>query len=622
MMKYLLVAILTLASQQAPSQSKAVLEGRILHAGSTAPIPNVQVTLVGQAAAGTVTPDLAARIQSLTDSGNQLGVGQAAIDNAIANLQANSPGSQTSVLTDISGRFTFRDLAPGRYTIRATGEGFFGPPVNGTSPTQISKVITIEAQKPVTPVELFMVKGAVISGRIRDPNGQPVSGVTIAATRVTYTNGRAQWTTVSSKATDDRGEYRIFWVAPGNYNVGTLARTISSIPNPQDSWARTFFPGVSDTSSATVLNVKDGEDLTGIDFTIQTLPQNTLFKISGRAINPFAVPNTNTGAVDRGLSSFMLAPREPGILDSPNPPSVQNALPVQSRPNGEFEIRNVHQGSYDLIAYFQPLVAAPVPSPPPAAPPLPGVPPPPPPPPPVRRYDIARARVEVRNSDVEGVQLTIQKGSDVRGQVTNQSATPIALEKLRINFRSQDVIPETFVTIIGSIPVDSTGSFSVQDVLAARVSLQVTGLPDTAYVADIRLGGVSVIDSGLIFDNQPMTNLEILVNGSGGAVEGMVQNSDRKPAANATVALVPSETHRLNPMMFKNVQSDEMGHFLVKGLAPGDYTIYAWESVLPTAWMNAEFLAKYQGRGHAIRATSGSRSDTQLDLIPDETIRR
>jgi len=620
MLKYLLAALLALGSQQAPSQSKSTLEGRILHAGSTAPIPNVQVTLIGQVTS--ITPELAARIQSTIDQGNQLGVGQAAIDSAVASLQANTGGQQNSVLTDTSGHFSFRDLAPGRYTVRATLDGYFGTPMNGSAPTQITKTITIEAQKPVTPVDLFMTKGAVISGRIRDPNGQAVSGVTIAATRVTYTNGRAQWTTVSSKATNDLGEYRIFWVAPGKYNVGTVARNISTIPSPQDSWARTFFPGVTDTTSATVLTVKDEEDVTGIDFTIQTLPSNTLFKISGRALNPLAIPNVNTGAVDRSLNAFILAPREPGLLDAPTPPSVQNALPVGSRANGEFEIRNVRQGSYELIAFFQPPVAAPAPIPQPAAPPTAGGPTLPRPIPPARRYEIARAHVDVRNSDVEGVQLTIQKGSDVRGQVTNQSAIPIALERLRLSFRSQDFIPDSFATIMGTTLVDASGAFFIPDVLAARLSLQVDGLPDTAYVSDIRLGGVSAIDSGLTFDNQPLTTMEIVVNGNGGAVEGFVQNSDRKPAANATVALVPSETHRLNPMSFKNVQTDEMGHFLIKGIAPGDYTVYAWESVFPTAWMNAEFLAKYQGRGRAVRATAGGRVDTQLDLIPDETTRR
>src|SRR5215471_2584745 len=137
MLKYLMAAVLALAVQQAPSQSKSNLEGRILHAGSYAPISGVQVTLAGQATS--MTPDLAARIQNAIDTGNQLGVGQAAIDNAVANLQANAGGQQSSVLTDTSGHFSFKDLAPGRYTIRAAREGYFGPPVNGSSPTQITK---------------------------------------------------------------------------------------------------------------------------------------------------------------------------------------------------------------------------------------------------------------------------------------------------------------------------------------------------------------------------------------------------------------------------------------------------------------------------------------------------
>src|SRR5262249_36089021 len=141
------------------------------------------------------------------------------------------------------------------------------------------------------------------------------------------------------------------------------------------------------------IQVRDGSEVSSIDFTIQSLASTSVFKITGRATNPLAVPNATTGAVDRTLSTFILSPREPGILDSINPPSMANSLPPNARPNGEFEIRNVRPGSYDLITYFIPPIT-PIPTPPAAA----GTPTTPPAPPPIRRYFIDRARVDVRNS--------------------------------------------------------------------------------------------------------------------------------------------------------------------------------------------------------------------------------
>jgi hypothetical protein len=110
-----------------------------------------------------------------------------------------------------------------------------------------------------------------------------------------------------SKATDDRGEFRIFWVAPGEYYVGLIA-----FPGPEDPWARTYFPGVTDPTVATALVVKDGAEIAEINFTLQTVSSAPTFKISGRAINPLAVPNPTTGAIDRIVNSFILSPRETG----------------------------------------------------------------------------------------------------------------------------------------------------------------------------------------------------------------------------------------------------------------------------------------------------------------------
>jgi hypothetical protein len=71
-------------------------------------------------------------------------------------------------------------------------------------------------------------------------------------------------------------------------------------------------------------------------------------------------------------------------------------------------------------------------------------------------------------------------------------------------------------------------------------------------------------------------------------------------------------------MMYKNAQTDDEGHFSIKGVAPGEYSMFAWENVYPTAWMNSDFLAKYQNRAHPVMASQGTHLDAQLELIPDD----
>jgi len=631
-MKVLLLSVLLmLAPSPAPQvtpTTTATIEGLVLRLGSKDPIPNALVTLIKAAPSGQpMSADAAAALSSLQEIIiSNPGLAQTTIDSlATSREQALglaagtlSQTNQTTVLTDAAGHFSFKDQTSGKYTVRATLDGFFGPSVNGFPSSSATKTVNIESQKPVPASDIYMSKGGVISGRLRDPNGQPASGVSVAAFRVTYTNGRPQWSQANGKATDDRGEFRIFWLPPGEYYVGITPRAVSAVPSLQDKWTRTFYPGVSDTAAAGVLTVKDGMETPGIDFSVQGSESTGIFKVSGRALNPVAVPNPTTGAVDRTVSSFILSPREPGLLDSLNPPSVQNALAIAARPNGEFELRNVRTGSYDLIAYYMAPIQ-PAPAPPPTAagavaPPLPQV-------PTNRRYNIGRVRVDVRGSDIDGINLEIERGTEIRGKVVSQGTNAIATDKIKVNLRSQDTIPDAFASIIGAIGVDSNGDFSAQDVPKARYTFSISGLPDGAYVADILQGGTTIFDSGFIVGNQPGASIEIVIAANGGIVEGRVQTADQKPAANATVVLVPSVQHRQNSLMYKTAQSDEKGNFSMKAVPQGEYTMFAWESVPATAWMNAEFLAKYQDRGRPIHVTAGTRMSEQPELIPESNNR-
>jgi len=521
--------LLLLVQSQAP---KEVIEGRVIRAGSRDPISDVLITLTAPPpanAASTLTPDATAR----------LNVGATA-------------GRQLTAMTDSSGHFSFPNLAPGRYTVRAEKEGYFALPINGNSSTQVTRTIVLQDGKPAAAEDLVMVKGGVVSGRIRDPNSQPISGMNVSVYRVTYNNGRKIWTAVNSKQTDDRGEYRIFWLVPGPYYVGVTPRAPGPTPGPQDSWARTFFPGTTEPADASPVELKDGGEAESTDIMIRTQPQAT-FKISGVVVNSAARPNPTTGAVDRSISSFMLSPREPGVLDALNPPQVTNALPAASRQNGEFELRNIRPGSYDLYP-LAPFLTDPVPQAPgaaglaPATAELaarglvtvqsingqiittaagaPGT---------TRRQPTSRTPIDI-NRDISDLRIVVNVGAPLSGEIlVNGTANPpIKPESIRLTLRSLDTMPAVFTSLIGAIPVDSAGKFAAQGVPEARYTFQVIGLPSSAYVADIRQGGASVMDNGFVVDSSA-TPVQVVVESGGATLQGVVQNTEGKPAASATV---------------------------------------------------------------------------------------
>jgi hypothetical protein len=107
---------------------------------------------------------------------------------------------------------------------------------------------------PVRPSE-----GGTVTGSIRTTDGKPASGVRVAArTRTDSLEETAEGASLAGIAeTDASGRYRLEGVPPGRYIVSA-----GRVDLP------THYPGTLDLASATVLAVKPGDSITGIDFTV------------------------------------------------------------------------------------------------------------------------------------------------------------------------------------------------------------------------------------------------------------------------------------------------------------------------------------------------------------------
>src|SRR5205814_1227202 len=100
-------------------------------------------------------------------------------------------------------------------------------------------------------------KGA-ISGRISDENGNPVSNAKVQALRYTYQDGRRILVSANDARTDERGEYELSSLAPG-------ACVVSVGPRDSESQLPVYFPGTTDVSSASSIDVLPGLNFSGVD---------------------------------------------------------------------------------------------------------------------------------------------------------------------------------------------------------------------------------------------------------------------------------------------------------------------------------------------------------------------
>jgi hypothetical protein len=183
--------------------------------------------------------------------------------------------------------------------------------------------------------------------------------------------------------------------------------------------------------------------------------------------------------------------------------------------------------------------------------------------------------------------------------VNGAASTAVKPESLRLTLRNLDTMPTQFISQIGTIPVDANGKFSTPGVPEARYTFQVTGMPSSTYVSDIRQGGASVMDNGFVMDSAA-TPVQVVIDSTGSTLQGIVQNSEGKPAAAATVVLIPPLARRQNFLLYRNTTTDDDGKFTLRGIAPGPYTFLPGRASPSTAWQNAEYLQKYEGRGRTL----------------------
>ena len=602
------------AQQNSAPDDRGIIQGLVTREGSAEPLPNVQITLdsgavdpqvtqsllTAAAAQGLViTPTPGATLsetaKALSDAATARGLpfGTAVIQNLVTQLGGTKP----SVLTDRDGKFSFKDLRPGRYTVRAEREGFFGRAVNGSRPTFENATLAV-AGKETKDVALSMMPGAIIAGRIYDSLGQPASNVNVQAFTIGYNNGFAIQQAAIAKVTDDRGEYRLFWIPPGDYALAVTPRAATAAAAGDLQSVKTFFPGVTSINDAKTFAIRGGEDLSGMDISIRAARS---FKLSGQVTSSLPAGSSTTATTALIGATLMLVTRDVNLPDETAARAIGNVPLIGS--TGKFEVSNILPGEYELFARMQD--------------------------PESQGGTIGggtawgHVPIDVRADDVTGIAIAVNRSVELKGTLNfaDNAKMPIGLRVALTPDGGSAKIPVYQILSTRGAPVDNEGAFAISLLPEGHFRLgAVSGLPPEFYIADVLQSGASVFDSGFDITSKVPIPLQVVVSPGAATVSGIVQtpidNGPRKTVAGATVALVPEIRRRQNRALYLSATTDAAGRYTIHGIAPGDYKVFAWESIPATAFQNAGFVARFEDRGVVIHVGQNTTGTVDLSVIP------
>jgi hypothetical protein len=491
--------------------------------------------------------------------------------------QAVSPISRD---TDIRGHF-YLELVPGSYRLWVEREGFARQSYGSAVPEGTGTLLTVLPGQELHDIAFRITPLGALSGRVFDQDGDPLQGVGIQVLRVSYASGMRQLIPVAGTSSNDRGEYRCYDLPAGRYFVlatpkgSPLSHPMEAgalVPEIQDAYVPLYYPGVIELESASAVPVPEGGDIQQIDFRLQSIRATTL---RGRVSGPVKFDSTQVQVVlahnDHGFASY-----------------IDRATAAVDPTTGKFEIRRVAPGSYFLVA--SQLV----------------------------KGEAFSARVPVEmTAGVPPEELPIHMASAVEahGTVLMDDGSPLPVNLVVRLLPAEGLLP-------GPPPasaVNSDGSIRLAGVLPGTWILSVEHLPEGVWIKNVSFGDIRSAGGQLNVPAAARGPLRVVLAANGGQVSGIV--GDEGQPRQATVVLVPVEADlRLSPHAYRFTATDGRGAFIFKGVRPGGYRLFAFESIAPFAWMDPGILNDVEDLGQQLVVNESERLTRQLKPISYEAV--
>ena len=184
-----------------------------------------------------------------------------------------------SAATDSKGNFRITGLPTGSYTVHAMKVGYATLAFGQQEVTDQRAVVEL-GNAPVSQVNVYLPRAAALTVVVRDALGEPLPGVVVGALLARFADGERRLVAATTayspfpRTTDDRGEVRLFALAPGEYFVGArltrMGMAGDSTSNPE-----TFYPGTVQAEMAQSVVLEAGADLF-IDLPLSSTARGTL----------------------------------------------------------------------------------------------------------------------------------------------------------------------------------------------------------------------------------------------------------------------------------------------------------------------------------------------------------
>ncbi|MGE0128655.1 MAG: carboxypeptidase regulatory-like domain-containing protein [Blastocatellales bacterium] len=475
-------------------------------------------------------------------------------------------GQSPQTNTDDDGAFEFEGLAPASYAISASAPGYITPPPEGENSAGVYRVGEF--------ANITLVKGGVITGKVTNSAGEPLTGVSVYAVRVGGVDGEADNQPVfqgfgRNWRTDDRGVYRIYGLVPGAYIIqaGGGSGFGPNLLSPFGGDAPTYYPSSPREAAAHVL-VRAGEEVAGIDVRYRGDKGRV---ISGRVTAKTGGDGARSGPIQITLS---IAGSDAVVATA----LQMGRGPMNRGASGGFALYGVPDGEYEIIARLNGFGA---------------------------ESDAVSAprRVSAHGANVSGIELVLTPLASLSGRVVvenkaascQQSRASSVEEILLVAERDDAQAREA--TLAGRLAPtrpaapNAAGEFTLRNLEAGRHRVTARLPDENWYVRAISIEGkpsaptarrtpapapANIARIGVTSKpGEKLSGVTVRIAEGAAGLKGRVDRGG-KASGKIRAHLIPAEKEAADDVLrYAQVNADGDGAFRFKNLAPGRYYLLA-----------------------------------------------
>ena len=136
------------------------------------------------------------------------------------------------------------------------------------------------------------------------------------------------------------------------------------------------------------------------------------------------------------------------------------------------------------------------------------------------------------------------------------------------------------------------------------------------YLKSATANGQDILDQGLqIRSGTYASPIELVYSSNSATVDGTVVREDGSPVLGAEVILIADRQQSSPRLDYRETATDQYGYFSIRGVAPGNYHVYSWQST-DFDYRDREFLKRFEQKAQTLSIGENEKKSLQLPVLP------